>query len=1546
MAKKRLNTSLTITVVVVFFVLCGLGVGAVAYAMHFDLEETLAEARQLEAEGDPLGAANLYGRAANKVGTDPALYLQFSDTVSKVGAEDRMRFFQAMTGLNEGLARDPLNEPILRRYLALDLERLDGGQYDEETRVGARDRAEAMLQVDPDHRAAQFQIARLDLVESEMNVAGAPDRDEAAAAIVALADEALGEGRALLWATRVAVAETDRKIRNRDQAGADETAAAALARLENAAEQVGQMEGEQAAAVRHHLMQATFEALPLSRTPETREAMIEQLFAAVDASVATQDPDRDADFYGDRMRAAAEIYRRSGRLDEAETVLRQALEAQPYSVGTARALAKVIASRNNRAAEAVALLNEPRPQPPELMYLRALDRPTNEDAVPGDLAKYHMQLANVDRENREQHITDAAEALDQYLANVNRNTGGQAETLPDVQRLQGELLLLQGRTAQALTKLEDARRLFESRGGLRNETRLETLLLIKTANLQLGQTAPARQALQELLRVQPGNAQLRLELAAILLRENRQDEALREVETGLRLAPEDERLLALQSRLTASDANYAELPESTLQEQLNKLNIARSLQRADEVRRLSGLIHEQQPQNVQIAILHAQALLSEEQQDQAVAVLERTIAAADEEQAQRAELYLAQVRGENLIELLPPFQKAVVDYRRSRVLDDDRTIGIGHLRQAIEVAESDTQRRQAEGMLFAELIATEQFAEVDQMIEAAEARDPIDGALYRISSLVARQQLEDAGRRAEQLRNEFPTDKRSALSLAKVREAQGDTSEAIENYEQVLVSDPTNTDALDSLIRLHMANGMRDEARFAIREARSRQPNDERFVERELAWELRFGDPRRALPSRQQAAEENPDRPAPLLALAQVQRAVARDLGDDVADPEARQALEATRDSLTQFVEKFPDNQAIGGVVQILADTQRLLGDVAGGEQTIVEAAELPPLQDTVAPALMLANYRATTGNREGAVEALANQLNAGVPDGESEVALRRRLSTLYQAMGDADAAVGALDGSDPALMQAQVELLINLGRTEEARQLAADALADEPDNPTMLALAAFAEIRADNAAAAKPFIDRAQAMDANSPQLLYIRGMYRLVGPDADPAAAAADLRQVVRQNPGNTDARRLLARAELATNNVDAGIRELEAALQARPDDLTSRVQLATLYQVGLEQPRFTRAEAVLAEHPESDADAAPVLLRERALLAARQNRDGEALQLFEQSARASGFDPQYAQQWLRQLLAAGQNDRVLTEVERLLGEQSVDAPTWWLHQLRAAAEFNTGNRQAASRSYAEALTDVVRRGNPAATQAIVNEAQSTLGADAALVLYDSQVAPATGDNPIWQLFRTRLLLTAGRFEEAAQLAMAAESAVEDGSALHRQALRSASNALLEQDPPAFNEAIPRLQTLLAGQADLPTLNNLAYALTLRQNDGDIAQAVDYSTQAMEQLRQLEQQNPRAFQANGGSVLDTAGRAQLLAGNIQEAMSLLNEAYNLSPTPSVLYHLAESHRQSGNAEQAQQLAAEGLRLLGEQRASGDTVSAQVEQDLTALAEGREGAG
>jgi putative PEP-CTERM system TPR-repeat lipoprotein len=272
-----------------------------------------------------------------------------------------------------------------------------------------------------------------------------------------------------------------------------------------------------------------------------------------------------------------------------------------------------------------------------------------------------------------------------------------------------------------------------------------------------------------------------------------------------------------------------------------------------------------------------------------------------------------------------------------------------------------------------------------------------------------------------------------------------------------------------------------------------------------------------------------------------------------VANVEAGNYATAQR-QLRQFLEQRPDNEV---ALTQLAKTELALGDAQAAERI---ARDLLKRTQSKASALgILALALSAQGNF---VE--ANQTYASLSQLEpTSVAARRGLASTSVAAGDIDAGVETLreglelDPSNAQLHQSLVLALLRANQPDEARVAARSYMAEFPDDTGPLVTASRVELFVNDFAKAEGYLERAQRLSENDPEVLF--GLAALATARGDGKQTLDLLRRAVAAAPDNAVALAHLAEAEERAGNSSEAAALLERAVEKAPNFPAPRLVLA---------------------------------------------------------------------------------------------------------------------------------------------------------------------------------------------------------------------------------------------------------------------------------------------------------------------------------------------------------------------------------------------------
>lgn len=433
-----------------------------------------------------------------------------------------------------------------------------------------------------------------------------------------------------------------------------------------------------------------------------------------------------------------------------------------------------------------------------------------------------------------------------------------------------------------------------------------------------------------------------------------------------------------------------------------------------------------------------------------------------------------------------------------------------------------------------------------------------------------------------------------------------------------------------------------------------------------------------------------------------------------------------------------------------------------------------------------------------------------------------------------------------------------------------------EEESPNRLAAKtrlAIVEARLGNTDVANVLIEEVLADNPRDQEALKLRGTLSLSAGDA--AAAIADYRAALRDDPNNTDVLRLLARAHLVNKEVELAQDTLLKGIEAAPSSITLRGDLVNLYSQKQEldkamsqleevvklQPTNAKAyEGIfkILVHQKKWADALAVTERIKVafpqqptgfyfagLVHQAEKRLPESIEQFESALAVSPDAVQPLSQLIKSHLALEQKD---VAVQRLKDVIERNEKNFVAHNLLGELSLAAKNADAAGKSFSKAIEL----------------------------------------NPKWAIPYRNLAsvqISAEQTDEAIAT-MEKGIAATDGSAL----LVTGLAAYLERTG-KLDSAIEQYRKLLVDTPDSSlAANNLAMLLIeYKEDDGSRNEARGLA---------------KAFKnSNNAAYLDTFAWIEYKFGNYADAVEALEKAVAAAPNAGIMrYHLGMAYMAQGN--------------------------------------------
>lgn len=716
------------------------------------------------------------------------------------------------------------------------------------------------------------------------------------------------------------------------------------------------------------------------------------------------------------------------------------------------------------------------------------------------------------------------------------------------------------------------------------------------------------------------------------------------------------------------------------------------------------------------------------------------------------------------------------------------------------------------------------------------------GADARRASHLARGQQYLAGGKLEKARVEFanalqiaPQDAQARYLMGKVVERLGDLRGAAAMYQGAIDADPGQLEARAGLARLYVLAGQAEKALSLIEPVLARQPDNEGLLVVRALARARLDDLAGALADAGRAAQLSPSDPEAMSALAAIHAARGEDR---------------------------------------LAETQ------------LLRLVQIRPKE--LAPRLQLAAFYTRGRHLDEAEHTLRAAMTELPGSREAKLAYAEFLAGRSAARGEeAYRELIAREPRDYDLQLALGALEQKAGETAQAVATYRSVIAQDPKGPKGVAARdriAALDVLAGRYADARPLLAEALASSPHDDDALVLRANLALR--DGDAVGAIADLRAVLRDQPGAVPILRSLARAHLANRSPVLAEENLRTALAAAPNDVDVQVDLgelltrtqraaqaATLLEATVQaNPAATAARTALIEAYLATDDlaaargAAEQLKAARpdlpagsylaGLIAERQHRPEDAQRELEHALALQPSAPEALEALARLEMQRGRGAQALTLVRGAIDRSPADATP---HEL-------LGELYITQRSYPEAiaaLRDAVRLA------------------------------------PHWALpYRNLALAELGRKDTGGALAAYEAGVTASGEPA---LVVDLAEAYVQQG--RVDDAARQYEGLLRRSPNLEVAaNNLAMLLVTYRHD----------QQSLDRARDLT----TAFASSDvAALLDTYGWVRLKRGEVPEALMTLARASQLAPASKViLYHLGMAYLKAGQSDKARTSLAAAL--------------------------------
>lgn len=1107
---------------------------------------------------------------------------------------------------------------------------------------------------------------------------------------------------------------------------------------------------------------------------------------------------------------------------------------------------------------------------------------------------------------------------------LDRVTAIAGESNPRVLLVKGGLMAYDGDRTGALAQLNRAMELTSDTNPAQRDLRTQLRVQIAEINLQLNQTGQARQVLSELVAAS-NNPQARLMLARILIRDREFAPAREQLEKVVEIEPDNNEARTLLVQLMQDPQNiaaeFAKLPENTIQERILKMQVALRTRRVDDALRLGESVLAESPDERTNVILLANVYNQLGRKDDALRVVDAGLKATPDDatlKSIKGQLTATTVEERNEVideqieSITDPYERAMAEAGLAMQRGDTETY-LAKLASADSIDPNRTGR--AAEMLFLYHAGRGEFDKAEPWLKRLSELnvDQAQGRIYRARVMLAQNRVADAMNEARTLTQQMPDFAQPWVLLGQCYQYNNNFEDAMSAYNQALSRQPTNSQALRGIIESLKALNRGSETRQYLERGLRIDPYDAYFREEALTWAQNYGNADSAVAAREKLLEVGQDRFENWYKLALAYETAGRRKLQSGDTAGGQEMFKKAFDTYRQAIARFPDQLAF---VDRYANMSRVVGEPDAGLRALESASANPKFAGTPTLALVRSQYFVNGNELDKGIA----ELRAFLDSGKDDKNVRMRLADLLAMQGRYDDAVAVLKPSvsDPAVAERHLALLLAAGRNDDARA-AVGAILASSRNVDSLLLAADVEKRAGDQNKAMELVQEALKLEANNPRARYLRAQLRLAQQNPQIPLAIDDLMVVRTQAPTLVDARLQLATLYGALGRSEDRGRELEATVRDNPGDKRSLTALVDYY-VNLTPPRYDSArraiDAALAV-PGLSEDAEVATLEAR--VATLEGRFEQAIAAARRAMDLSGGVDAYRRNYVQTLLLARAYDRVLSETASLATD---DENRFWVPLFRAMALARSNQKPAARAEFDKALAMVGGATIPTAIREVLDAVADSFDIDTALA---DAAKFGKGDSK-WLPQTALLYRRKGDFASAIRSleAYVADPAVPTEQKLDPYQALGAYYLSVEPARPA--DAVRAFRFVTENSpGNIDALNNLAYTLTLPGSGGNTAEALTVSQKAYDLMQQTGRINPY--------VLDTHGWLLVLNGRAEDGVAVLRDALSRGELPEIHYHLGEAYLRLKQNDLARDHLGRCLALIKSARQSNRTVDPTLEQ-------------
>lgn len=1230
-----------------------------------------------------------------------------------------------------------------------------------------------------------------------------------------------------------------------------------------------------------------------------------------------------------RIRAAGMLVQR-GKNEEAKAAFEALGKDMPDDQRARMALAGYLRFTPEARDRAVKILSTPQANDPTLVGVRSRLKRQWELQRLTDLAWLRMDmLLSLPKEARPASRDEIRKLIDEaatLASSPDRN--------PLILKLRGRAQLLEStpKILIALDNLRSAHDLFRERKGFD----LETANLLISIYAQLQQDGPLRELLQEMTRRYPGDIRPRKLLTHLYYRLGSYAEATRQLAEVERLAPTDPdvpniriRLLLAQGEKDKALKMIDEMPTATPQDiRFKAAALAGAGKSETAIVLLQDLCKKELAEGGKKALPSHEQLyyvyMSLDRKADAAALISSVLTVRPDDS--NLKLLLMQAEGKSD----PDLVNQIMADRTSKITDPV-ALALEQVRQALTQGKKDEAKKillDAEKatngnpiileFIFNHAIDTGDMQTAQQYLQKLRDinADQTGGLQFTIKLQLARGEYEAALASATELSQKMPHLAGSWVILGQAQHAAGmrqklqgarDPSTggfeaAVASFAKALQMQSDNPDALFGIVRCYLELENPSLARVYVdRGLKLRAPHSEPFREFDRLLRENLGEPEKVTAQREKDLKDHPNDMGAHVALAiNYVRVAATFEGKDKAS--RNRFLTQARDVLIKARTQWPED---ANLAKHLANVHYTLGNIDDGLKLLQEFAAIEKFKDRPEPHIMLGIYLNRMKGKQLDAEA---QLKTALAKSKDNPRVMQLLTDFYLETQQREKAVDLLlrlvgIATNIEAKRVLLEQLVNLARLDQVEPILKAELDKKRNDPTLLSLWGLVRFsRGDHAAAEDSFNAALREDSKHAPSRYYLGLLRREQG---DYPAAIREFQTARDLAPGSRDIHLALAEVLVVRNQLDDAATEMNTALNLAPKDRRLRQRVIDIY---VELERWTRVRQLIDE-----AKADPDLNRDPAWLRseARMHLGRKELKEAESVAVAAYEMDRSDEQSIRLILDIHMRmkayDRIIQVTDPVVKDSDRGKP-YWLYMIRGQAQKARGQpEKVVSAEFENALTALDRAQDDPGSEVLAQEIAKALGLPAAAALLESRVSPR------WSIQLVRVYATQGKWDQANKLmdnllSPAVQQKLTDGQKLlaANMAVSTYTMGALRY-PEMSDKAIRACQLYLdeCKRLRLPAsermiaLNNLATLVLEQPTNPNLAQALSYSTQAVDIMTKMGRTIP--------AIIDTHGWALVLNGKIDEGIEQFLLAANQPNAPvDVYYHLGQAYLRKSDPDRA----------------------------------------